>query len=681
MLPSQTIIPRAWSITIVGGAFLLFWIQPLAGRYVQPGFGGAPEVWTTCMLFFQAALLAGYAYAHGLIRRFRPVRQAWIHSAVLLAGAVALLALPTRSLQPPAGLPPVAGVLVMLLGHLALPFVILAATGPLLQGWLGHVAPRAKPYRLYALSNAASLLALLAYPFVLEPLLGRTGQSRLWSAAWLGYAMLTVSCAIRMRRASADHPRPWKSRRRVRVSLRRQAFWLALPTVASVLLLAVTGRLSQDLASVPLLWVLPLLLYLTTFILCFRGRRWYPRRLMLVAFVLALTGMGWMRWRGGEVHLAFQLLLPCAALWTGAMICHGELYRLRPAPGALTRYYLSLAAGGALGGVLTAVVAPLVFQRYLELPLSLLGCFLLALLTESRATLGRRRAFWVVVILLAGSAMVYLQGMPRAQGKRAILQERNFFGVLTLWVEDEANPETTKRILQHGTTMHGVQFTAPDRQDWPTAYYGPRSGGGLAMQHLFLDRPRHIGVVGLGVGTLSTYGREEDRFVFYEIDPDVERIAREYFTYLRDTPAGVDVLLGDARMTMQQQDAQGFDLLLLDAFSSDAVPVHLLTREAFELYLHHLRPGGVLGVHISTYHVDLHSVVWKAAQELGLHTAWIASDENPEKGIFSADWILLSRSPGPLETPSIERASSTLQPRRDIRLWTDDHVSLIEVLK
>jgi spermidine synthase len=440
----------------------------------------------------------------------------------------------------------------------------------------------------------------------------------------------------------------------------------------------------QDITVVPFLWVLPLSLYLLSFVICFDSEKWYVRPAFLITFVLAIVGVG-LAWRyEAELSAWSQIWIYSGLLLACCMVCHGELFRLRPHPRHLTQYYLMIAAGGATGGIFVAVVAPLIFKTYHELHVGILACCLFVLLADKSEALsrGRRRLVWVGIILVAGVAAILAQTRRSDTYEAAVLNTRNFFGVLTVWEDYRDKPSMHQYVLQHGTTLHGLQFVDPAKHLQPTSYYGHSSGAGLALIFFPRQENRRIGVVGLGVGTLAAYGREGDYIRFYEINPAVKRLAETKFTYLANCRARVDVIMGDARLSLEAEPPQEFDLLVLDAFTSASVPVHLLTKEAFKIYLRHLKPDGVIAVHVSNQYLDLHSVVWKAAKHFRLKSAWVEDWNNDKKGVLASDWILLTNNEEFLELKAISLAAVPPEDEfRRIDLWTDDHVNLFQVLE
>ncbi len=670
------------------------------GKFLLPWFGGTPEVWSACLFFFQVLLLAGYAYAHISVRYLAPRMQAALHVLVLAAALLALPILPDARWEPADSAYPAARILMLLAATVGLPYLLLASTSPLLQAWYTRLTGGAPPYRLYALSNAASLLALASYPILAEPLLTRRQQAYVWSAGWVIFALLSAVCAFQAwrraalpseerRRASPrgpgkrSRPQDRASSPNPHPSLGTRLLWLAFPAGAVVVLLAATNVICLDLAAVPFLWMLPLCLYLLSFILCFAGARWYARRMWVVTFLLGVFAVLALTGRPDVIGVRAQVAIHLVALFACCMVCHGELHRLRPPPARLTAYYLTIAAGGALGGFAVTVLAPLFLRSYVDLQLGLLACCLFALLADPSPALRQRRRLYALFVLAFAAATLLLEHTAIVHADQGLLaRTRNFYGVLTLLEREADDPTRHYRVMRHGTTIHGSQFVHPARQHMPTTYYSEESGVGLALARL-TDRPAlRIGVVGLGVGTLATYGRPADHIRFYEINPAVTRMARAHFTFLRDTPARTEVVEGDARLVLQREPPQEYDLLVLDAFASDAVPVHLLTREAFTAYLRHLRPDGILAAHVSTWHLDLEAVVLRLADELGLYAVSVATDGDTTHGGLPATWVLLARDRALLDNAAI-RAAVTPASRdfRRVDVWTDDRVNLLQVLK
>ena len=675
-----------FAVTIFTGAFLLFQVQPLIAKYILPWFGGSSAVWTTSMFFFQAFLLAGYAYAHLSVRYLKPRAQVVLHLVLLLVAATQLPVTPSDAWKPASGNAGAWHILLLLTANLGLPYLALASTSPMLQAWFSKTHGGASPYRLFALSNAASLLALVSYPFVVEPALTRSTQANFWAMGFGVFVLGAVACAVMLWRRGAEHAdgvANGAQQDQTGPAWRDRLLWLGLSAGAVVLLLAITSEMTQNLAPIPFLWILPLSLYLLSFILCFDREKWYARIVWMPALVLMTVAFIWVR-VADEVSIVIQLSVFATVLFVFCMVCHGELVRLKPHPRFLTGYYLTIALGGAAGGGFVALAAPRLFYDYLELPIGLLAVCalaLFALFTDRKSVLAGGRPTWAWVGMIA----IYLGlafALDRVAYQSTGLEQtkaRNFYGVLTIYDEDPDTPLET-RHLRNGAIEHGLQFTAPEKRRWATTYYGEDSGAGLAIRFSPPQQGKRVGIVGLGVGTLAAFGEEGDYFRFYEIIPDVKTAAETYFRYLADSPAEIDVVMGDARISMEREPPQAFDVLVLDAFTSDAIPVHLLTREAFETYLRHLTEDGVIAVHVSNLHVNLEPVVTALAGHFGLQSSLIVSEEGPGE-VWEADWVLVTGNLDFLsQTEIIEATSEVVSDTGPVRLWTDDYVSLFRVL-
>ena len=667
-----------YAATIFLSSFLLFLVQPLIARLILPWFGGSAAVWTTCMLFFQAMLLAGYAYAHFLTQKAAGKKlEALIHTALLAAALAALPIAPADAWKPAGGDEPVSRILLLLGATVGLPYFLLAATSPLLQAWYVRAHPGGNPYRLFAVSNLAALLALVGYPFVVEPYLAAREQVSLWSWTFAGFALLCGAVAWMTpgqpvaEAATGEAPA---------ISKTQFTLWLALSATGSVMLLAVTNHLTQNVASVPLLWLAPLTLYLASFILTFEGKGWYQPKYL---WIPVLAGLGAMAWLLVDADYRFDLPLQLGiflpGLFLGCLFCHGELYRLRPAPRHLTAFYLTVSAGGALGGLAVAVAAPLVFSGYYELGV---GMAVLALLAALRfAGLGLFARYLSLAVLLGVAGCAAYDGFRQQQDVR--VATRSFYGVLRVKEYGSPGETTYLRRLVHGTIMHGEQYQHPSQRTMLTTYYQPPSGIGAAI----LSRqgaPIRVGVIGLGTGTIAAYGRTGDVLRFYEIDPHVIELARSEFTYLADSAARVELALGDARLTLEREPPQRFDVLAVDAFSSDAIPVHLITREALATYLRHLKPDGIVAFHVSNRFLDLVPVVARIAREDDAYAVVVRDDpedDDPSQRSRS-DWVLVSRDPEALEAEKIVEAGAVeAEDRPGWRTWTDDYSNLVQILK
>lgn len=545
--------------------------------------------------------------------------------------------------------------------------------------------PGAAPFRLYALSNAGSLLALLGFPFYFETHFTRATQAWLWGCGFGAYALGCVLCAgLRWRAVPAANP-PAVCRvddaAAGPVDLWQRSLWLLLPCCASVLLLATTNKICQEVAVVPLLWVLPLALYLLSFIICFDNPRWYRRLPFGAALVAALGSLCWVLFQGTRASISLQLGIYCAGLFVCCMVCHGELYRLKPDPRLLTGFYLALAAGGALGSLFVAVVAPMIFHAYSELPWALWLCGLLFLLVCVRQRDVRWRPLVCAGLAIGLLAFGFALWRQAHRLDDSIVQRtRNFFGVLTVMKYRTSESNWPCLALVHGRTIHGLQFTEPERALWPTLYYGERSGIGLALRAL-PNGPRRLALVGLGVGTLTAYARPGDDVRVYEIDPEVQSVATSRFTYLAHCLGKVEIILGDARLSLEREASQDFDLLALDAFSDDTIPVHLLTQEAFAIYQRQLKTNGIIAVHVSNENLNLEPVLANLARRFDYRMAVIEHQSPGQPWIADSTWVLLSRSGGILDAPALRVAARPPQTNSvSIPLWTDDFASLFPIL-
>lgn len=680
----------AYAISIFAGAFLLFQVQPLMGKYLLPWFGGAPGVWTTCMLFFQVLLLAGYAYAHLSSRFLKPKGQVVLHLALVLGALATLPITPSDAWKPHPGADPTLRIIALLTVSLGLPYFVLAATAPLLQHWFTRTHPATSPYRLYALSNTASLLALLTYPTVFEVYFTRKTQAAFWGAGLLIYGLAAAFAGFRLWRAPSlpGDVRETGPVGEVRKPAKGdQLLWLLFPACACVLLLGITNKICQDVAVVPFLWVLPLALYLLTFIICFDKPRWYNRWWSVPAAVAAIGMMTWELASPSSDPVPIQIALYCAGLFLCCMVCHGETYRLKPAPAYLTSFYLMIAAGGATGGVFVAVLAPQLFRDYFELHAGLLLCGALLLVTLVSQPNQRMKLPIVTLGWAAGFVALVFAGVSLWQAAHRsdhalAYKVRNFYGVLKVFRFGFAEPERSALQLSHGHILHGMQFADPKRLDEPTLYYTPGSGINRTFG-LLPGHDRRVGLVGLGTGTLAAYARAGDLFRFYEINPEVERVARSHFSFLARSQGKMEVILGDARLSMESEPPQNYDLLVLDAFSSDAIPVHLLTREAFSVYRRHLKTNGLIVVHVTNLTLNLEPIVTSLAHELGYKEFimdWAGSGE--AWWVLPSTWILLSRDPELSHDAKIaEAARPPILPGSHPPLWTDDFAGLFPIVR
>ena len=666
-----------YAAAIFLGAFLLFLVQPIIAKQILPWFGGSAAVWATCMVFFQMVLLVGYAYADFTTRRLTPKRQVVLH-VVLLALSLAVLPItPDAAWKPQGEENPSWRIIGLLTLTIGLPYFILSTTSPLLQAWFARRFQHAIPYRLFALSNLASLLALLAYPVLVEPWVSTATQSIAWSVCYALFVVLCGYAAIASARSSAAvvaTESPAAASVEPPLTGLRQVTWLTLAAMASFLLLAFTNHICQNVASLPFLWILPLSLYLATFILCFEHPRWYRREVFLPLAAILLPLMAWY-----SASLDLKLVIPMylAGLFVCCMFCHGELTLLKPAPRYLTRYYLMISLGGAIGGLLVGLVAPYVLTGYFELAIGLVACALLLLYRTFRM------AWWA---MLASAAVVGATawGAGKAidtQIANSRLMMRNFYSVLK--TRESADP-VPFRSLVHGGISHGGQLMNPADRLRPSSYFGTTSGYGRMFASL-PDTPRKVGVIGLGAGSIIAYARKGDTFRFYEINPQVVDVANREFSFIADTPAKIEVVLGDGRLSLEREASQQFDVLAMDAFSGDSIPMHLLTRQAMEIYLRHLKPGGVLAFQATNRFINIAPIVASLAAEYGLASVLISdvpeSEEGADYWTASTDQVLVTANRKLLEAEPIRSVATEILVPPGFRVWTDDFNNLLRVLK
>ena len=676
-----------YTIVIFLSAFLLFQMQPVIAKVILPWFGGSAAVWSTCMLFFQAVLLLGYVYAHWLYHRVRGRGQAWVHSALLAASLLALPILPNPRWRTAAAGDPSWRILALLALTVGLPYFLLSSTSPLIQAWYASTHKRAMPYRLFALSNLASMLALLSYPVLVEPNFAVRIQAGIWST---GYGVFAVLCAL----AAWGATRGSRAHDGVRPTagmsdspkVGERVVWTAFAACASILLLSITTHLSQDVAAIPFLWILPLSTYLLTFILCFESPRVYRREIFLPLLALAIAFLAYELYPfKTSLHIRPLITLLILSLFVCCMVCHGEVVRRRPAPQHLTSFYVSISLGGALGGIFVGLAAPRLFNGYYEFHLGLALCAALVAITLWKATSRfAPRSRMLAKAGLATTLCAYLVALGlifRDSVKPYRYVSRNFYAQLR--VRDDGDPKTDReasRKLIHGKINHGQQMLRAEYSRLPVSYFCPHSGIGLAMSALE-GAPRRIGILGLGCGTLAAYGRSGDTIRIYEINPQVIQIARSQFTYLKDTPARLEMALGDARLVLESEPSQQFDVLIMDAFSGDSVPVHLITREAFRNYFRHLKPGGIVAVNVSNRYLNLQPVMAAAAAEFGkVALLYEYSPDEDDFLCFGCTWVLIMDKKTADAHPSLVMAGEIMKPRAGFRVWTDDFSNLFGIL-
>lgn len=671
-----------FAATVFLSAFLLFQIQPIIAKMILPWFGGSSSVWSICMVFFQAELLLGYAYVHWLHEKLAGQRQTLVHAGLLLLTLATLPVAADPFWKSTAQAHPGWSVLAVLATAVGAPYLLLSTTGPLMQAWYARtfatLSSNARPYRLYALSNLASMLALLSYPVLVEPALAVPTQTRMWSAGYAIFVALCVATAVfaRRRMAPVAVAAPAATNPPARPGWRACLLWIGLAASASILLLAITRHMTEDVAPVPFLWVLPLSIYLLSFILCFDAPRYYVRPVFLALLPVAFLTVDRVYEGGLGVPLMVSLL--GVSLFVFCMVCHGELVRRKPPVEHLTLFYLMLSIGGALGGVLVGLVAPALFTAYFELPLGLLLCACLVVSVLWREL----RPLWRGVLLLVLLGYAWRLGdisLEFVQGYRRVV--RNFYSQLR--VAEESDPALGPiRIMRHGSVNHGEQYMDPAQRRQPTAYYCEKSGIGRALRSLPQSGPRKLGVVGLGTGTLAVYGRAGDQMRIYEINEQVLELARSEFTYLADSPARIVPVLGDGRLMLEGEPPQQFDLLAMDAFSGDSIPTHLLTLEAIQIYLRHLKPDGLLAVHITNRFLDLQPVVAAAAQHFGkIALSYYLRPGEDDQYCRRSMWVLIMSPERASSLPAELRGGETLAPRPGFKPWTDSFSNLLGILK
>lgn len=678
-----------YAVTIFLSAFLLFQVQPMIAKMILPWFGGTAAVWATCLLFFQTVLLGGYLYSHGVVERLNARKQWILHSVLLVLCLAALPVIPDPAWKPLTPDAPVARILGLLAVTIGLPYFLLSTTGPLIQAWYAQSHPGSVPYRLFALSNLGSMLALLSYPPLVEPYLTLKQQAWVWSVGFAAFAVLCSATgwrSFRLAAAGGGRPDPEEDGPAPAVSL--HALWAALAACPSMLLLALTTHMSMDLAPIPFLWILPLALYLLSFILCFDAAGWYRRLWFLSALPVALGLLAWLTQLGpgDRPNLKLTIALYAACFFVVCMVCHGELARRKPHPRHLTGFYLMVSLGGALGGVFVAVVAPLAFRAMYELPIALGLCGVMAALVaylEKDWPFGKELLGWPSILLLTGVAALlgYLGREMREMVKGNVVVTRNFYGELRVKQYYGIYDWDGYRSLVHGAINHGEQYTHPARRREVATYYCEDTGLGLVMGARLIGSIERVGVVGLGTGTVAGYSRMGDLYRFYEINPAVKKIAENDFWYLHNAEGAIEVVMGDARLSLEREAPQNYDLLVVDAFSSDSIPVHLLTKEAIALYFRHLKPEGVLAVHISNRFIDLKPVLERAAQALGKRALLVETEDDEEGRCFGTSWVLLAHGGQLLDRAEFRKAGTALAQAPWLRVWTDDYSNLFKVLK
>jgi hypothetical protein len=661
-----------YASTIAVSAFLLFLVQPIIAKQILPWFGGSAAVWTTCMVFFQLVLLAGYFYSDLVINKLKPKAQVMVHSTLVLISLAFLPITASSNFKPTDADNPIGKILLLLLVTIGMPYFLLSTTGPLVQAWFSkatqHSSAEAadqskKVYRLYALSNVASMLALIAYPPLIEPNSNAQQQSIGWSIGYGLFALLALTCAWQSSKLTPNNTvKELASENISQPSIAQQTLWLSLAALGSLLLLSITTHITQNVASIPFLWVVPLAIYLITFILCFDGNGWYWRKsyavvacIFTVLMIAGLTYRPTESWgiEKGLLHLEHAMPLYTLGLFVLCMFCHGELVTRKPHTQHLTRFYLMVSLGGAVGGLLGGIAAPLFFNYYWEFPIALFAV----------------AAIGIVVIpgklkLVAAAATIscaFLYGAYNNAVRDDTLElSRNFYGTLRVKATAPDSDKQARWRLMHGVITHGEQFRAPEWRNLATSYYGESSGIGRAITGLRSDDktpvvPQKIGLIGLG--------------------------ARKQFSYLSSSPAKIETPLGDARLVLEKEPNQQFDVLAIDAFSSDSIPVHLITREAITLYKRHMKPDGVIAFHISNRYLDLSGVTKQLADDVGMQVIQVTDDPGEDSYLYRSDWVLITNNSTLINSLLEKKLATPIAEKKNLRPWTDSFNNLFEVLK
>ena len=664
--------------TIFTSAFALFLVQPIIAKQILPWFGGSAAVWAICMVFFQILLLAGYAYSDWTTHKLAPRRQVLLHVALLALSLAFLPIIANPHWKPVGDEDPTWLIIRLLFGTIGLPYFLLSTTGPLIQSWVSRTLVGSHVYRYFSLSNLASLIALICYPFLIERQAAILGQAYAWSAAYAAFVLMCAGSGYYFMRHAHALPQSVPSSQHEpegdwNPTWRDYLLWLAPAAMGSWLLLAITNHITQNVAAIPFLWLLPLTLYLLTFVLCFESDRWYRRSIVLplAALLLGLAAYGL---QDGSVGRDIWVAIPvyCAGLFVFCMFLHGELALLRPGPRHLTRFYLMVSLGGAIGGIAVGLIAPRVLPAYYELGIGFVCSALLAM-----AMLKTRLRLAAGALAVFCAFYLYGQISDDLDGTRRIV--RNFYGTLITVDSPGETQADDMRQLYHGSIKHGEQFLAAERRREPTAYYGRSAGVGLAISNTEAQNKK-VGVIGLGAGTLAAYGQPGDIYRMYEINPAVIELANQEFSFLADSPAQIQTVLGDARLSLEREPPQAFDVLAVDAFSGDSVPVHLITLEAMDVYLRHMKRDGIIAFHVTNRFLRLAPVVEKIAAARGLQVALI-HDDNDNPALRNTDWVLVARTREILDREALRKSAIAIKPIPGLGVWTDDFNNLFEVLK
>jgi len=728
------------ALVIFISAFLIFLVQPLIAKQILPWFGGSAAVWTTCLLFFQSALLAGYGYAHALTRFLSLKRQVQVHSLLLLCALAFMPIIVSDQWRPTGSEDPILQIIMLLIATIGLPYFLLSTTTPLVGAWYWRQYQSEAPYRLFALSNAASLLALIGFPFLIEPIFGNRETAWIWSVLFVCFALLCIGMAWRTWFAVTGQKAPDSARAPQHQSpttvhgqtqrdsadtfakgndhpgsmqLDRQRHggwfsWIGFSAMGSALLLGVSSHLTQNISSAPLLWVLPLALYLVTFIISFDHPRWYKRMIFMPLSAIALPAMAWL---ADSLDLAMAAPVYSAGLFVLCMVFHGELYRLRPEPQRLTQFYLAMSAGGAIGSLFMAVIAPLVMNGHYEFHIVLIVAAALGLVLMGKSdtsSLGNNatkesaqppfsagtfaaiasdmRARRALLMLLAAGVLVSVLGFTWTflehynQGVR--MMARDFYGVVRTRNSNAGGEDY--RNLVHGSIAHGGQLQRDELQMSPSSYFGPDSGYGRTFASMPAG-PKRVGVIGLGAGALAVYAKPGDQWVFYEISPAVVKAAQTEFSFLKRMQAPHELVIGDGRLALEREAPRQFDVIAMDAFAGDSIPSHFLTKEAMALYVKHLKPDGAIVFQATNRFVNPMPVIRQLADHFGLQAVLVSDspdfDSGPQYWLSSTDQVIVTRNLALFEHERLRSVIQRIDTMPGLKLFTDDYINLLKILK
>jgi spermidine synthase len=679
-------------ITILLSAFLLFQIQPMIAKVILPLFGGGAAIWTACLLFFQGLLLLGYLYAHGLSQLKKVNYQLIIHGCLLV---ITLLFLPTALRGSEMILvtgDPLTDIVLILCSTVGLPYFILSATGPLVQRWQSLTPQSKLPYKLYSVSNVGSLLALVSYPFLFEPWLPLVKQGQLWSATYIVLVTVFLLLIVKLyqQHAQLTGKAHQETHFKIPLSYGLRLMWLLLSATGVMLLVSTTNAMTQNIPPIPFLWILPLCLYLITFIISFHSPKWYARWYWFAIFLVSAFAAILMFFIGSQFDILSQTIMYSFILFSACMICHGELVRLKPSHERLTQFYLIMSLGGFLGSVFVSIFAEQWFVQFTEFPIAIMATLALyiACVAMDKHPIKLHRGFVFSGLAISFTLLLVFFGQLQSLfNQHDVASTRNFYGLIKV-VDIDINGKKERRLID-GTTSHGTQSLETNESLVAQSYYRKNTGAALALEQLLpvgtTYEPLNVGLIGLGAGTLAAYGKHQEYYHFYELNPAVKTFAQQYFTYIEQSPAVIDISIGDGRSLLQQEyneyGSQGYDVLVVDAFSGDAIPTHLITLEAFELYWQHLRENGVLALHISNTHLDLKALTRTLAKHVNKEAVYIKTkalntDEN------DAEWVLITSNDKFLSNYAVKKHITPWPASTNKSLlWTDDYSNLLSVLK